>query len=172
MQRKITERRNTNVQWLLRQGSRQIIEVLATSIEHNERKQDLNSIRFELSKIDQNTGVSLSALLEDVIKSQSPRKMLGLSVECIVKSIYEGDADSQLSLHSFFHSSMKNYPDNNSLDEAIEWLNNIEANLDEVGSKSRMGRLRSKWIQEDLKEAIEALDERSQSQTKVNDDDM
>lgn len=37
---------------------------------------------------------------------------------------------------------MKNYPDNNSLDEAIEWLNNIEANLDEVGSKSRMGRLR------------------------------
>lgn len=67
---------------------------------------------------------------------------------------------------------MKNYPDNNSLDEAIEWLNSIEAQLDEVGSKSRMGRLRSKWIQEDLKEAIEALDERSQSQTKVNDDDM
>lgn len=150
----------------------QIIEVLATSIEHNERKQDLNSIRFELSKIDQNTGISLSALLEDVIKSQSPRKMLGLSVECIVKSIYEGDAESQLSLRSFFHSSMKNYPDNNSLDEAIEWLNSIEAQLDEVGSKSRMGRLRSKWIQEDLKEAIEALDERSQSQTKVNDDDM
>lgn len=122
----------------------------------------LNHITFEPFIIDQNTGASLSTFLEETIKSQCPRKILSVPAECVVKSIYEGVADSQLSLRSFFHSSMKEYPDDQSLSEAIEWLSSINAQLDEVGSKSRMGRLRSKWIRDDIENAIEALNERVQ----------
>ena len=140
----------------------QILDVLATNIESKERDRHLNHITFEPSIIDQNTGASLSTFLEETIKSQCPRKILSVPAECVVKSIYEGVADSQLSLRSFFHSSMKEYPDDQSLSEAIEWLSSINAQLDEVGSKSRMGRLRSKWIRDDIENAIEALNERVQ----------
>lgn len=141
----------------------QILDALATSIENKEEGQDLYRSRFGLSKIDQNTGVALSAFLEEIIKSQCPRKILDVPAECVVETIYEGAADSQLSLQSFFHSCMKNYPDDQSVKEAVEWLRNIDAKLDETGSKSRMGKLRTKWIQKDIGEAIEVLNESAQS---------
>lgn len=149
-----------------------ILDALATSIENKEKDQDLYRNRFELSKIDQNTGATLSAFLEEIIKSQCPRKILDVPAECVVKTIYEGAADSQLSLQSFFHSSMKNYPDDQSVGEAVEWLRNIDAQLDEIGSKSRMGKLRTKWIQKDIEEAIEVLNESAQGISTDSDVEM
>lgn len=150
----------------------QILDALATSIESKEADRDLYRNGFELSKIDQNTGVALSAFLEKIVKSQCPRKILDLPAECIVKTIYDGAADSQLSLQSFFHSCMKNYPDDQSVNEAVEWLRNIDAQLDETGSKSRMGKLRTKWIREDIGEAIEVLSESTQSISTDSDVEM
>lgn len=150
----------------------QIMDALVTRIDNEEKDKDLNPIRFELTTIDQNTGSSISSFLDEAFKSQCPSMMLGLPAECVVKSIYEGDADSQLSLQSFFHNCMKEYPDNQSLGDVIDWLRSIEAQLDEVGSKSRMGRLRSTWIREDIKEAIDTLRERSQSKSKDPDENM
>lgn len=150
----------------------QILDALATSIENKEENQDLIRNRFWLSKIDQNTGVALSAFFEEIIKSQCPRKILDVPAECVVKTIYEGAADSQLSLQSFFHSCMKNYPDDQSVKEAVEWLRNIDAKLDETGSKSRMGKLRTKWIQKDIGEAIEVLNESTQSISTDSDVEM
>lgn len=150
----------------------QILDALATSIENKEEDQDLYRNRFWLSKIDQNTGVALSAFFEEIIKSQCPRKLLDVPAECVVKTIYEGAADSQLSLQSFFHSCMKNYPDDQSVKEAVEWLRNIGAKLDETGSKSRMGKLRTKWIQKDIGEAIEVLNESTQSISTDSDVEM
>ena len=57
---------------------------------------------------------------------------------------------------------MKRYRDKHSLNEAIEWLKTIDAQLVKVGSKSRMGGLRTKWIRNDIKEAIETLNKRAQ----------
>ena len=150
----------------------QILDALATSIENKEENQDLIRNRFWLSKIDQNTGVALSAFFEEIIKSQCPRKILDVPAECVVKTIYEGAADSQLSLQSFFHSCMKNYPDDQSVKEAVEWLRNIDAKLDETGSKSQMGKLRTKWIQKDIGEAIEVLNESTQSISTDSDVEM
>ena len=150
----------------------QILDALATSIENKEEDQDLYRNRFWLSKIDQNTGVALSAFFEESIKSQCPRKILDVPAECVVKTIYEGAADSQLSLQSFFHSCMKDYPDDQSVKEAVEWLRNIGAKLDETGSKSRMGKLRTKWIQKDIGEAIEVLNESTQSISTDSDVEM
>ena len=150
----------------------QILDALATSIENKEGDQDLYRNRFWLSKIDQSTGVALSAFLEEIIKSQCPRKILDVPAECVVKTIYEGAADSQLSLQSFFHSCMKNYPDDQSVKEAVEWLRNIDAKLDETGSKSRMGKLRTKWIEKDIGEAIEVLNESTQSISTDSDVEM
>lgn len=150
----------------------QIMDALVTRIDNEEKDKDLNPIRFELTTIDQNTGSSISSFLDEALKSQCPSMMLGLPAECVVKSIYEGDADSQLSLQSFFHNCMKEYPDNQSLGDVIDWLRSIEAQLDEVGSKSRMGRLRSTWIREDIKEAIDTLRERSQSKSTDPDENM
>lgn len=67
----------------------QILDALATSIENKEENQDLIRNRFWLSKIDQNTGVALSAFFEEIIKSQCPRKILDVPAECVVKTIYE-----------------------------------------------------------------------------------
>lgn len=77
-------------------------------------------------------------------------------------AIYEGAADSQNSLHSFFLTDMKSYKDKHSLNEAVGWLKKIDVQLVKVGSKSRMGGLRTKWIRNDIKEAIETLNERAQ----------
>ena len=57
---------------------------------------------------------------------------------------------------------MKSYTDRHSLNEAVEWLKKIDAQLVKVGSKSRMGGLRTKWIHNDIKQAIESLNERAQ----------
>lgn len=149
-----------------------ILDVLATSIENEEYAQDLNLARFELSKIDSNTGVSISSYLEEAVKSQHPRKIFDLPAECVVKSIYEGTAGSQQSLQSFFHLCMKNYPDNESLGGAIEWLKDIDAQLDEVEPKSRMSRLRTKWIRGEIKEAIDVLNEKLGSAAADSDGDM
>lgn len=81
----------------------------------------------------------------------------------MAKSTYEGTADSQNSLHSFFHTGMKRYTDKHSLNEAIEWLKMIDTQLVKVGSKSRMGGLRTKWIRNDIKQAIATLNERAQN---------
>ena len=150
----------------------QILDVLATSIENEEYAQDLNLARFELSKIDSNTGVSISSYLEEAVKSQHPRKIFDLPAECVVKSIYEGTAGSQQSLQSFFHLCMINYPDNESLGGAIEWLKDIDAQLDEVEPKSRMSRLRTKWIRGEIKEAIDVLNEKLGSAAADSDGDM
>ena len=57
---------------------------------------------------------------------------------------------------------MKRYADKHSLNEAIEWLKMIDAQLVKMGSKSRMGGLRTKWIRNDIKQAIATLNEREQ----------
>ena len=87
-------------------------------------------------------------------------------------AIYEGTADSQNSLHSFFHTSMKSYADKHSLNDAVEWLKKIDAQLVKVGSKSRMGGLRTKWIHNDIKESIETLSERVRRVSTDSDSDM
>lgn len=67
---------------------------------------------------------------------------------------------------------MKNYPDNESLGGAIEWLKDIDAQLDEVEPKSRMSRLRTKWIRGEIKEAIDVLNEKLGSAAADSDGDM
>lgn len=48
----------------------------------------------------------------------------------------------------------------------------IDAQLVKVGSKSRMGGLRTKWIRNDIKEAIETLSERAQCASTESDSVM
>ena len=66
---------------------------------------------------------------------------------------------------------MKNL-DGQSLTEAIEWLRSIDDRLVKVGFKSRMGQLRTEWIRNDIKEAIEELNERAQRISADSDKDM
>lgn len=87
---------------------------------------------------------------------------MDVPAETVAMSTYKGSADSQNSLHSFFHTGMKRYSDKQSLNEAVEWLKKIDAQLVILGSKSRMGELRTKWIRNDIKQAIETLNERPQ----------
>lgn len=67
---------------------------------------------------------------------------------------------------------MKRYKDTHSLNEAVGWLKKIDAQLVKVGSKSRMGGLRTKWIRNDIKEAIETLSERAQCASTESDSVM
>lgn len=67
---------------------------------------------------------------------------------------------------------MKRYRDKRSLNEAVGWLKKIEAQLVKVGSKSRMGGLRTKWIRNDIKEAIKTLSERAQCASTESDSVM
>ena len=67
---------------------------------------------------------------------------------------------------------MKRYTDKHSLNEAVEWLKRIDVQLVKVGSKSRMGGLRTKWIRNDIKEAIETLSDRTQCVSTNSDADM
>lgn len=48
----------------------------------------------------------------------------------------------------------------------------IDAQLVKVEPKSRMGRQRTKWIRNDIKQAIEMLSERSQRASTDSDIDM
>ena len=97
---------------------------------------------------------------------------MDVPAETVATAIYEGTADSQNSLRSFLHTDMKSYADKQSLNEAVEWLEKIDAQLVKVGSKSRMGGLRTKWIRNDIKEAIETLNGRAQDISTDSDIDM
>lgn len=139
-----------------------IMDKLITAVEQDERERDLNRISLEFSKVDQNTGKTISAFFEEAIKSDYQNRILDVPAETVATAIYEGTAGSQNSLHSFFHTVMKSYADKQSLNETVEWLKQIDAQLVKVGSKSRMGQLRTKWIHNDIKEAIETLNGRAQ----------
>lgn len=138
-----------------------IMDKLITEVEQDERERDLNRISLEFSIVDQNTGKTISAFFEEVIKSEHQNRILDVPAETVAMSTYEGTADSQNSLHSFFHTGMKRYSDKHSLNEAVEWLKKIDAQLVILGSKSFMGELRTKWIRNDIKQAIETLNERA-----------
>lgn len=140
-----------------------IMDKLITEVEQDERERDLNRISLEFSKVDQSTGKTISAFFEEAIKSEYQNRILNVPAETVAKSTYEGTADSQNSLHSFFHTGMKRYTDKHSLNEAIEWLKMIDTQLVKVGSKSHMGGLRTKWIRNDIKQAIATLNERAQN---------
>lgn len=58
------------------------------------------------------------------------------------------------------------------MNEAIEWLKSIDAQLVKMGSKSRTGALRTKLIRNDIKQAIETLSEKAQSASTDSDVDM
>lgn len=77
-----------------------------------------------------------------------------------------------MSLHSFFNRDIKKYSDGQSLTEAIEWLRSIDDRLVKVGFKSRTGQLRTEWIRNDIKEAIEEMGERAQRISSDSDKDM
>ena len=139
------------------------MDKLITKVEQDERERDLNLISLEFSKVDQSTGKTISAFFEEAIKSEYQNRILNVPAETVAMSTYEGTADSQNSLHSFFHTGMKKYKDKHSLNEAIEWLKMIDTRLDKVGSKSRMGGLRTKWIRNDIKQAIATLNERAKN---------
>lgn len=149
-----------------------IMDKLITEVEQDEREQDLNRISLEFSIVDQNTGKTMSAFFEKVIKSDYQKRILDVPAEAVAMSTYEGTADSQNSLHSFFHTGMKRYTEKHSLNEAVEWLNNIDAQLVKLGAKSRMGGLRTKWIRNDIKGAIGTLSERAQCASTESDADM
>ena len=77
-----------------------------------------------------------------------------------------------MSLHSFFNRDIKKYSEGQSLTETIEWLRSIDDRLIKVGSKSHMGQLRTEWIRNDFKEAIEELGERAQRISADSNTDM
>ena len=149
-----------------------IMDKLITEVEQDEREQDLNRISLEFSKVDQSTGKTISAFFDEVIKTEHQNRILDVPAETVATAIYEGAADSQNSLHSFFHTGMKRYADKHSLNEVVEWLKRIDAQLIKVGSKSRMGGLRTKWIRNDIKEAIKTLSDRTQCVSTDSDVDM
>lgn len=138
-----------------------IMDKLITEVEQDERERDLNRISLEFSIVDQNSGKTISAFFIEAIKSDYQKRILDVPAETVAMSTYEGTADSQNSLHSFFHTGMKRYSDKHSLNEAVEWLKKIDAQLVILGSKSLMGELRTKWIRNDIKQAIETLNERA-----------
>lgn len=138
-----------------------IMDKLITEVEQDERERDLNRISLEFSIVDQNSGKTISAFFVEAIKSDYQKRILDVPAETVAMSTYEGTADSQNSLHSFFHTGMKRYSDKHSLNEAVEWLKKIDAQLVILGSKSLMGELRTKWIRNDIKQAIETLNERA-----------
>lgn len=141
----------------------QIMDELISSVEKEESERVLNQISLELSDVDGDTGNTLSDLFEEAIKSGYSSMILNVPAEYVAASIYEGTAASQMSLHSFFSRDIKKYSDGQSLTEVVEWLRSIDDRLVKVGFKSRMGQLRTKWIRNDFKEAIEELGERAQS---------
>lgn len=141
----------------------QIMDELISSVEKEESERVLNQISLELSDVDGDTGNTLSDLFEEAIKSGYSSMILNVPAEYVAASIYEGTAASQMSLHSFFSRDIKKYSDGQSLTEVVEWLRSIDDRLVKVGFKSRMGQLRTKWIRNDFKKAIEELGERAQS---------
>lgn len=150
----------------------QIMDELISSVEQEESEQALNRIGLELSDVDGDTGNTLSDLFEEAIQSGYSRTILNVPTEYVAASIYEGTAASQICLHSFFNRDIKKYSDGQSLTEAVGWLRGIDDRLVKAGSKSRMGQLRTEWIHNDIKEAIEELGERAQRISADSDKDM
>lgn len=97
-----------------------IMDKLITEVEQDERDRDLNRISLEFSIVDQNSGKTISAFFVEAIKSDYQKRILDVPAETVAMSTYEGTADSQNSLHSFFHTGMKRYSDKHSLNEAVE----------------------------------------------------
>lgn len=149
-----------------------IMDKLIADVEQDEIERELNRGIREFSIVDQNTGKTISTFFEEAVKSEYQNRILEVPTETVATAIYEGTADSQNSLHSFFHSGMKRYTDKHSLNEAVEWLKRIDVQLVKVGSKSRMGGLRTKWIRNDIKEAIGTLSDRTQCVSTNSDADM
>ena len=149
-----------------------IMDKLIAAVEQDEIELKLDRGVLDFSIIDQNAGKTISTFFEEAIKSEYQKRILNVSSECIATSIYEGTADSQMSLHSFFHTDMENYADRQSMNEAIEWLKSIDAQLVKMGSKSRTGALRTNLIRNDIKQAIETLSERAQCSSTDSDVDM
>lgn len=150
----------------------QIMDELISNVEKEESERALNRISLELSDVDGDTGNTLSDLFKEAMQSGYSRTILNVPAEYVAASIYEGTAVSQMSLHSFFNRDIKKYLDGQSLTEAIKWLRSIDDRLVKVGFKSRMGQLRTEWIRNDIKEAIEELDERAQRISADSDKDM
>ena len=150
----------------------QIMDELISSVEKEKSERALNRISLELSDVDGDTGNTLSELFKEAMQSGYSRTILNVPAEYVAASIYEGTAASQMSLHSFFNRNIKKYSDGQSLTEAVEWLRSIDDRLVKAGSKSRMGQLRTEWIRNDFKEAIEEMDERAQRISADSDTDM
>lgn len=150
----------------------QIMDELISNVEKEESERALNRISQELSDVDGDTGNTLSDLFKEAMQSGYSRTILNVPAEYVAASIYEGTAVSQMSLHSFFNRDIRKYLDGQSLTEAIEWLRSIDDRLVKVGFKSHMGQLRTEWIRNDIKEAIEELDERTQRISADSDKDM
>lgn len=138
-----------------------IVDKLITDVERDEKEQELNRGILKFSIVDQNTGKTISTFFEEAIESEYQKRIMNVPAEYIAASIYEGTADSQMSLHVFFQTGMKNYADTQSLNDVIRWLRSINAQLVKIGSKSRTGALRTKWIRNDINQAIEMLNERA-----------
>ena len=96
-----------------------IMDKLITEVEQDERERDLNRISLEFSIVDQNSGKTISAFFVEAIKSDYQKRILDVPAETVAMSTYEGTADSQNSLHSFFLTGMKRYADKHSLNEAV-----------------------------------------------------
>lgn len=149
-----------------------IMDELISIVEKEESERALNRISLELSDVDGDTGNTLSDLFKEAMQSGYSRTILNVPAEYVAASIYEGTAASQMSLHSFFNRNIKKYSDGQSLTEAVEWLRSIDDRLVKAGSKSRMGQLRTEWIRNDFKEAIEEMGERAQRISADSDTDM
>lgn len=149
-----------------------IMDELISIVEKEESERALNRISLELSDVDGDTGNTLSDLFKEAMQSGYSRTILNVPAEYVAASIYEGTAASQMSLHSFFNRNIKEYSDGQSLTEAVEWLRSIDDRLVKAGSKSRMGQLRTEWIRNDFKEAIEETGERAQRISADSDTDM
>lgn len=149
-----------------------IMDKLIADVEQDEIEREFNRDNLKFSIVDKNTGKTISTFFEEAIKSEYQNRILDVPTETVATAIYEGAADSQMSLYSFFHTGMKNYAEKQSMNEAIEWLKNIDTQLVKMGSKSRTGRLRTKWIHNDIKQAIESLSERAQDTSTDSDVDM
>lgn len=137
-----------------------ILNELVSSIELKEKERDLSRIKVEFSSIDCKTGESLAAFLQEAVKTGCSSRILSVPSSFVAKSIYEGSARSQLALHSFFRTNLINISGGQNLNGFAAWLEDIGTRLAGLGCKSHMGELRSKWIQEDIKLAIEEFKRR------------
>ena len=134
---------------------------LIAYVEEKENDRILILVSHEFFEPDRDTGKKIASFFNKALKSGYANKILNVPVACIVQSVYEGDAESQLALHSFFQTDMKNYSDDRTQKDVVDWLQKIEGQLTEIGSRSRMGALRTQWIREDIKAVISVLDRRS-----------